>query len=170
MILRTPRRPAVAAVEFAFVAPVLVVLLAGVWEVGRMVEMQQLLSNAAREGARIAAQGLTINSTGSPTQICVTTGDPNVQQTVLNYLNQAGLPVTSSNLVVTFVFLNGDTTQTQPYQAGKGQLFQVTATIQTSGLGWSFLNLFTPATMTATVQWCSTVDDPFTVDTTLPNW
>ncbi|MBY0231343.1 MAG: pilus assembly protein [Gemmataceae bacterium] len=170
MILRTPRRPAVAAVEFAFIAPVLVVILAGVWEVGRMVEMQQLLSNAAREGSRLAAQGLTINSSGDPTQIQVSTGDPNVKQTVLNYLNQAGLPVTWSNLTVTFQYLDGDTTKTQPWQATKSQRFRVTATIQTSGLGWSFLNIFTPTAMTATAEWYSVVNDPFTLDTTIPSW
>ena len=164
------RRPAVAAVEFAFVAPVLVIILAGLWEVGRMVEMQQLLSNAAREGARVASQGLTINSTGDPTEINVATGDPNVKQTVLNYLAQAGLSRTSAQVAVTFTYLDGDTTKTQPYQASKNQRFLVTVTMQTSGLEWSSLGLFTPATMTSTAQWFSVTDDPFTLDPTIPNW
>lgn len=48
------RRGAVA-VEFAFVAPVLVTLMLGVIEVNRMYETQNLLSTAAREGARFAS-------------------------------------------------------------------------------------------------------------------
>lgn len=40
-------------VEFAFVAPVLVLLVFGMIEFGRMVMVQQVLTNAAREGARV---------------------------------------------------------------------------------------------------------------------
>jgi Flp pilus assembly protein TadG len=36
---RPGRRSAAAAVEFAFLAPVLLVLLGGLWEIGRMVEV-----------------------------------------------------------------------------------------------------------------------------------
>jgi Flp pilus assembly protein TadG len=40
-------------VEFAIVAPVFVLLVFGMIEFGRMVMVQQLLTNAAREGARL---------------------------------------------------------------------------------------------------------------------
>ena len=56
------RRRGIAAVELAFVAPVLVTILAGLWEVGRMVQLQQLISNPARGGSRAAPQGRTLNS------------------------------------------------------------------------------------------------------------
>ena len=48
------RRGAVA-VEFAFVAPVLLALVMGVIEVNRMYDAQNLLETAAREGARFAS-------------------------------------------------------------------------------------------------------------------
>ena len=48
----TRSRSGVAAVETAVVLPILVVLLLGLWDIGRMIEAQQVLSNAAREGAR----------------------------------------------------------------------------------------------------------------------
>jgi Flp pilus assembly protein TadG len=48
------RRTAAAAVEFAFVAPLLVLLVLGMVEFGRMLMVQQNLTNAAREGARKA--------------------------------------------------------------------------------------------------------------------
>ena len=50
---RVIRRPAVAAVELAFVLLFfLVPLVIGVWEVGRLIHVQQIVSNSAREGAR----------------------------------------------------------------------------------------------------------------------
>ena len=46
-----------AAIELAFLAPVLVLLLAGILEFGRVMEVWIVTTNAAREGARVAAQG-----------------------------------------------------------------------------------------------------------------
>src|SRR5271165_7038637 len=75
---RTPRRRGAAAVELAFLMPsVLVPLMFGIWEVGRLIEVQQVVANAAREGGRAA-------STGQFT-------DSQVQQIVLNYLTAAGI-------------------------------------------------------------------------------
>lgn len=51
--LRRQRRGA-AAVEFALVAPVLFLLVFGMIEFGRLVMVQQILTNASREGARLA--------------------------------------------------------------------------------------------------------------------
>lgn len=47
-------RRAAAAVEFALVAPVFFLLVLGMIEYGRMVMVQQVLTNASREGARAA--------------------------------------------------------------------------------------------------------------------
>ena len=44
-------------------------MVVGLLEFSRMAQMWQILSNAAREGARLSAQGLIINSTGFSTQI-----------------------------------------------------------------------------------------------------
>ena len=52
-LCRRNRRGA-AAVEFAVVAPVFFLLIFGMIEFGRMVMVQQILTNASREGARIA--------------------------------------------------------------------------------------------------------------------
>jgi Flp pilus assembly protein TadG len=46
-------RRGVAAVEFACVAPLFVLLIFGLIEYGRMVMVQQLLTNGAREGVRV---------------------------------------------------------------------------------------------------------------------
>jgi TadE-like protein len=39
----------------------------GTWEIARLVQVYQVVANAAREGARIAAQGQIINLTGAYT-------------------------------------------------------------------------------------------------------
>ena len=52
-LYRRNRRGA-AAVEFALVAPVFFLLVFGLIEYGRMVMVQQMLTNASREGARHA--------------------------------------------------------------------------------------------------------------------
>ena len=52
---RLPRRRAgVAVVEFAVVAPLFFLLILGMIEFGRMVMVQQIITNASREGARRA--------------------------------------------------------------------------------------------------------------------
>jgi Flp pilus assembly protein TadG len=48
------RRRGAAAVEFAVVAPIFFLFIFGMIEYGRMVMVQQVLTNAAREGARVA--------------------------------------------------------------------------------------------------------------------
>jgi Flp pilus assembly protein TadG len=47
-------RSGVAAVEFALVAPIFFLLVFGLIEFGRMMMVQQSLTNAAREGSRVA--------------------------------------------------------------------------------------------------------------------
>src|SRR5436305_13070446 len=72
MILAKPRcrdRSAIAAVEFAVLLPLILTLVVGLWEVGRLVDLQQLLTNAAREGGRQAASGE--RSTATVTQAVI---------------------------------------------------------------------------------------------------
>ena len=76
-VVRRDRRRGVAAVEFAFVMPAILALLVGIWELGRLIEIQQLMTNAAREGARLAV--VSTNSTSG-----VTTSQ--IQSTVTGFL------------------------------------------------------------------------------------
>lgn len=48
------RRRGTATVEFAVIAPVFFLLVLGIIEIGRMTMVQEILINAAREGARMA--------------------------------------------------------------------------------------------------------------------
>lgn len=183
-------RTGVAAVEFllvftAFVFPVTIGLL----EVGRLVQVQQIVSNGAREGARMAAQGFTVNSQGDPTQIKVSTGTPNVRDVVFQYLRASGLTnLELADIEVAFAFTTARTTDYVPaasdpggtsYPAGsfppdpcfgeKNQLFTVTVKIKNwSKVRWTSLGVINPSEVKFTVTWRMLIDDPFTVNETLP--
>ncbi|MDB5310602.1 MAG: TadE-like protein [Gemmataceae bacterium] len=168
-------RHGVASVELAVVFLFfLIPLMIAVWEVGRLVQVQQIVSNAAREGARLAAQGNTINSTGSATQIMVSTGTPNVHDVVYQYLYAAGLTnLSSSDVTVTFTFTPTSgypSGLTDPYQGVKNQPFTVTVSIPWNRVRWVNLGLINPTTVDFTVSWQMLVDDLFTVNQTLPSW
>jgi len=66
------RRRGATLVEFALVAPLLFLIILGMLEFGRMVMVEQFLTNAAREGAR---RGILEQSTG-----------PDVESVVTDYL------------------------------------------------------------------------------------
>jgi Flp pilus assembly protein TadG len=54
-------RRGVAAVEFALVAPIFVAFAMGFVEFGRALAVQQMLTNASRAGARVAAKDSTVS-------------------------------------------------------------------------------------------------------------
>lgn len=62
-------RSGVAAVEFALVAPIFFLLVFGVIEFGRMMMVQQSLTNAAREGSRVAILPTTKNGSDVESRI-----------------------------------------------------------------------------------------------------
>src|SRR5207249_2553536 len=76
------RRGAVA-VEAAVALPLLLTLMLGVWEVGRLIQVNQVLNNAAREAARLAAGGYV---NGTPVSNSM------VQQAARDYMTASGLP------------------------------------------------------------------------------
>lgn len=175
MRARRPVRRGVAALELAVVFMFIVIpLLIGIWEVGRLVQVQQIVANSAREGARLAAQGYTVNLSGSPTQIMTNTGTPDVHDTVYQYLYAAGLTnLQPTDVTVTFTYLaprSDGQPATEPYQGEKNQPFQVTVTIPWSGVRWVNMGLVNPTTVTYTVVWRMVIDDPFTVNDNLPTW
>jgi Flp pilus assembly protein TadG len=59
---QTHARRGAAMVEFALVSPLFLCLIVGIIEVGRAVVVQQLLTNASREGARYAGYDSTTQS------------------------------------------------------------------------------------------------------------
>ena len=113
---------------------ILTILLLGAWEGGRLIEVQQILSNSAREGARQAASGgLTASQ---------------VQTVVTNYLQDAGLPITDVVVTVTDVTNPG----TDPTQATEFDNLKVTVTIPFKDVRWTGDVLVTNASTILTGQ------------------
>ena len=186
-----PARRGVASVELALVTLLFVVpLLLGIWEVGRLVQVQQIVSNSAREGARLSAQAYTINAAGSPTQIHVRTGSPSVKDAVYDYLRAAGLTrLDPADVTITFAFTTPRTTDYiltaldppgTSYPAGslppdpcygeKGQMFTVTVTVPWEKVRWVNAGLLNPTEVTFTVTWQMLTDERFQVNDVLPTW
>lgn len=162
-------RNGVAAVEFAFVLPILLLLLMGTWELGRVIQVQQIMANAAREGARVAAQGQIINLSGTYVQIQVNSGSPNVTQTVTDYLKGCGIS-NMTGVTVAFAFLDGNTGNTQPWQGTKNQRYSVTVTVPYNNIRITNLDLLGLTNLVARADWVSMADDTFTINTTIPSW
>lgn len=191
---RTHRRPirrGVAAIELAFVTMLLVIpLMIGIWEVGRLVQVQQIVSNSAREGARLSAQAFTINTSGTTTQIKTMSGTNSVHGAVYDYLYSAGLTnLQPGDVTVAFAFTTPRTTDYVPLSADpsgtswpagslpnepcfgeKGQIFTVRVTIPWNKVRWINMGLVNPETVTFTVTWQMLTDERFQVNDQLPTW
>ncbi len=145
----------------------------GVWEIGRLIYAQQVVSNAAREGARLAAQGRTINKFGAPTQINFDTGTPNVKDTVYQAVVTGGLPGLAKTDVTVLYGYGGAVSASpsrQPFEGDKNESFRVTVSVPFDKVRWINLGLINPTTVYYRVDWQMLNDDPFNVVTTLPQW
>jgi Flp pilus assembly protein TadG len=101
-----------AIVEFAFVAPLFLIMIAGVIEIGRAIEVVQLLTNASREGARVASFDSTTQST-------------TVTSAVNAYLSNRGITGATTTL-----------SPNPPTGASNGQPVTVTVSIPFSQVNW----------------------------------
>jgi Flp pilus assembly protein TadG len=109
-LCRKYRRGA-AVVEFAVVAPVFFLLVFGMIEYGRLVMAQQILTNASREGARLAVLDGTTTAS--------------VTSTVNTYLR-------NSTIDGATVTVNPD----PPTSAGYGEPVTVTVSINFDQVSW----------------------------------
>jgi Flp pilus assembly protein TadG len=154
------RRTGTAVVELAVVLPILALLLVGIWELGRMVQVQQVLSNAAREGARRAATG--------------TRTIADVDTAVKNYLAAAGFNTNGYTLKIINVTQNPSPApgapSDDPTAANQLDHLRITVTLPFNNVKWAFLNQITSSsTLSATIDWYCMKDQPLVVDPTMPS-
>ena len=110
-------RGGAAAVEFALIAPIFFLMIFGMIEFGRMVMVQQVITNSSREGARIAVLDGTAGA--------------DVVAAVENYLNSAHLSGADVRV------LTGDPPiESEPSTAGYGEPITVTVRIPFSQVSW----------------------------------
>ncbi|MDW8244876.1 MAG: hypothetical protein RMJ88_16860, partial [Thermogemmata sp.] len=125
----------------------------------------------AREGARLAAQAYTINASGQVVEIRRSTGVPNVTNTVYQSLVAGGLGgLQPGDVNVTFQFIDGNTSYTEPYQGDRGQAFLVGVAIPWQRVRLINLGLLNPQQVQFTVYWRMLIDERFTINDTLPTW
>lgn len=118
---RRNRRRGAAAVEFAVVAPVFFLMIFGMIEFGRMVMVQQILTNASREGARLGVLDNIVES--------------DVVQTVVGYASSGRVNVTSGD--VTVVAIDDVTGAEKPYASSDyGDSIEVTVTVPFGQVSW----------------------------------
>jgi Flp pilus assembly protein TadG len=79
--MSTTRERGSVAVEFALLAPVLIMLLLGIMEFGRAYNVQISLSSAAREGVRVMAIGNSPSAARTAAKNAATTLKPGLADT-----------------------------------------------------------------------------------------
>ncbi len=101
-----------AVVEFAIVAPVFVLFVFGLVEYGRMVMVQQVITNATREGARSAVvEGAT---------------EQDAKDTVVEFCTAAGIPATEQSVSVS----------ADPQAAAVGDPITVSVSVPYASVSW----------------------------------
>ncbi len=109
-------RQGAAAVEFAIVAPIFFMMIFGMIEFGRVIMVQQVLTNASREGARAA---VVDGSTSAGTKTVVS-----------NYLSSAGISG------ATISVLNSGGTAVEPSTVGYGETVTVKVVVPFNNVSW----------------------------------
>ncbi|HZZ71916.1 MAG TPA: TadE/TadG family type IV pilus assembly protein [Pirellulales bacterium] len=124
-------RRGAAAVEFALVAPIFILLVFGMIEYGRMVMVQQILTNAVREAARKSV----LDGADAAT----------IKSEMISYLNGANV----SNVNTGMVTIN----PSDPNSAANGTPITVTVAVPYANVSWLPSSMFSSAkakTLTAT--------------------
>jgi Flp pilus assembly protein TadG len=93
---RSRRRRAIAATEFALLAPFLAALIVGMFEMGRAMMVKDILTNAARKGCRT---GVTLPKTYQ-----------NILDDVNNILTDNSLPSSKATITVQIATYTGTST------------------------------------------------------------
>lgn len=170
MLMRSSRRrrTAAAAVELALLLPtVLVPTMFGIWEVGRLVQIQQIVENSAREGGRQA----------SATKYT----EAEIKAAVKEYLTSAGLSITDAggteNVTITVKMATPPTGGAAPNWVtydlntlNQNDLVQIKVEYPFINVRYLASNFFTTDTTTLNAEaiWSCAKDLPVDVPTTIP--
>ena len=152
MMQRAQRRRGAAIVELALFLPFLFLLLFGTVEVGRVLDVQQVLTEAASTGGRQASLGTQTNA--------------QVQQAVLNYLKSAGIP--TKNVTVTISNLTRPSLDAS--QAVQLDNLKVSVTIPAGDITWTGTTLVIGNSTLIGVnsQWVSACGQVYPTGVTVP--
>ena len=134
----------VSVVEFALVAPVLLLILVGILDLGRAVNAYVTVSNAAREGSHY----LAVHATAAPSAIA-------------SAVHERVVPLDPAQVTVTASYFNGSSFQAWPASPTSNPSPAYTPVRVTVSYPWSaatFIGMFFPGGSGATFSASSTVD------------
>jgi Flp pilus assembly protein TadG len=182
--LQPAGRDGVATVEFACCLPLLVMILAGLWQIGRYTEVQQVLWNAAREGARDASLGqdklqavatnvLTYLQGAEPTAFGTGHSTSMISPVVSLPANTYGYTCwdnTANRELFTMTFTDvTNPTIADPTAMTQLDLYQIGLQVPFSSIELSPVIPVSGLTrLSVTVVWSSLVDTPFQIAPDLP--
>ena len=180
----TVRRPGVAAVEFAFCAPLIFLLLFGLWEVGRITEVSNVMWNSAREASRDASLGqanlqgvannlLTYLQGAEPTAFAQGDSTQLIAPVISLPPNAYGYTcwdTTADRELFTVTFTDvTNPAVTDPTQMAQLDVYALNVQVPYSSIGWLPVATVTGMTrLSVTVDWVSMVDSPFQIAPSLP--
>jgi Flp pilus assembly protein TadG len=178
------RRVGAAAVEFAVCMPVLCLMLTGLWEVGRITEVTQVMWNSAREAARDASLGddnlqsvttslLSYLQNAEPTAFGSGHSTSLIAPVVSLPANTTGYTCwdnTANRELFTMTFTDKtQTSVTDPTNMSQLDVFEIGVQVPYNSIRISPLAQITNMTrLSVTVDWASMVDSPFQIVPSLP--
>jgi Flp pilus assembly protein TadG len=189
MLAKHPRttyagRRGTAAVEFAATLPLLFTIMFGLWEVGRMTEVSNVMWNSAREGARDASMGqATLAQVAANVQLYLQSAEPTAfgQGHTTNMISPViSLPsntygftcwdTTANRELFTITFSDvTNTAVTDPTGMAQLDIYKITVSAPYSSFGWLPVARITGTNrLQVTVTWASMVDSPFQIAPYLP--
>jgi Flp pilus assembly protein TadG len=179
----TIRRSGLAAVEFAFCLPIIVLTLLGIWEVGRIANVSNIISNGAREAARDASLGQDNLQTIASNQLAYL---QSAMPTAFGQGHSTAIQAASSLPANTTGYTCWDNTAnrelftitftditapavTDPTGMSKLDHYQIGIQFPYASVGWNSLTQITGVTrISVAVDWASMQDTPFQVTPALP--
>jgi Flp pilus assembly protein TadG len=171
-------------VEFALILPLIVWILFGLWEVGRITEVEEVMTNSAREAGRDASLGqedLKTVATNLATYLQAAEPSAFAQGHATNMIapvvtmpaNTTGYTCwdTVANrelFTITFTDLT-HTSVTEPTGMSQLDIFRVGVQVPYTNVGWLPTPYLTGLTrLNSSVTWTAMVDSPFTIAPSLP--
>lgn len=146
------RRSGLAALELVVAAPLLAPLLFGVWEIGRLIQVHQIVATAVGDGARLASMGVYTDS--------------EVRERVINAIVLAGVSAPNATVAVANLTHPG----VDSSAATRLDELQVTVRLPYSDVAWVNSNIFlsNSTEIQRQVVWRSARGLDYPTDTTVP--
>ena len=177
-------RHGAAAVEFAVCLPLMCLVLTGLWEVGRIVQVSEVMWNSAREAARDASLGQDVLQTVT-TNLLIYLQDAEPTAFGQGHTTSVIAPVISLPANTTgytcwdttanrelFTMTFTDLTQpsvTDPTGMSQLDVYQICVQVPYSSIRLSSVAQVTSMSrLSVTVVWASMVDSPFQITPYLP--